>query len=327
MRYILNNSYDPYHNLALEEYIFKGIGQREDFIILWQNQPTVLVGVHQNTIEEINLEYVKKNNINIVRRSTGGGTVYQDLGNLNFSFITSYDENNLIDFKRYTIPVIKALDKLGINTKLSGRNDLTIDNKKFSGNAQSLCKGRILHHGTLLFNSDLEVLSKVLKVEKDKIQSKGIKSVKSRVTNISDYLHKDIDINKFKEFLLENLFEEEDLQEYCLTEKDIKSIKDLKENKYMTWEWNYGKSPKFNLKNSKRFTNGKVEILLNVNKGVIKNCKIYGDFLALTNVNTLEQKIIGLKYQEEELIKLLNSVNLKKYFGNISAQEVLKCFF
>lgn len=264
MKYILSNSFNPYFNLALEEYIFKTVGALEDFIILWQNDNTIVIGRHQNTIEEINSDFVKKNKINVVRRITGGGAVYHDLGNLNFSFITGYDKNNMIDYQKYTIPVINALKKLGVNAELSGRNDLTIDGKKFSGNAQSMHKGRILHHGTLLFDSNLDILGKVLNVSLDKIQSKGIKSVRSRVTNIKDYLEKGTSIDQFKEVLLKNLFESNGLEEYCLSEDDINSINKLKESKYDTWEWNYGKSPKFNFKNSKRFANGKLEILLNI---------------------------------------------------------------
>ncbi|WP_411680580.1 lipoate--protein ligase [Clostridium thailandense] len=327
MKYILSNSFNPYFNLALEEYIFKTVGALEDFIILWQNDNTIVIGRHQNTIEEINSDFVKKNKINVVRRITGGGAVYHDLGNLNFSFITGYDKNNMIDYQKYTIPVINALKKLGVNAQLSGRNDLTIDGKKFSGNAQSMHKGRILHHGTLLFDSNLDILGKVLNVSLDKIQSKGIKSVRSRVTNIKDYLEKGTSISEFKELLLKNLFENNDLEEYCLSEDDANSINKLKESKYDTWEWNYGKSPKFNFKNSKRFTNGKLEILLNVNDGYITECKIYGDFLALCGVDELEKSIVGNKYEKGDIETLLKNINLTQYFGNIALDEILQCFF
>ena len=233
----------------------------------------------------------------------------------------------MIDYKKYTIPVINALNKLGVNAQLSGRNDLTIEGKKFSGNAQSMCKGRMLHHGTLLFDSNLDILGNVLNVQLDKIQSKGIKSVRSRVTNIKDYLNRDININEFKELLLKNLFQENILEEYTLTEKDIQAINELKERKYDTWEWNYGKSPKFNFKNSKRFANGKLEVLLDVNNGVITECKIYGDFLALRSVNDLEEKIKGIRYEKSAVEDMLKGFNLTQYFGNINLHEILECFF
>jgi lipoate-protein ligase A len=327
MKYILSNSFNPYFNLALEEYIFKTVGMQEDFIILWQNENTIVIGRHQNTIEEINANFVKENNIKVVRRITGGGAVYHDLGNLNFSFITGYDKNNMIDYKKYTIPVINALKKLGVDAELSGRNDLTIDCKKFSGNAQSMHKGRILHHGTLLFDSNLDIIGKVLNVQLDKIQSKGIKSVRSRVTNIKDYLREGTDVNGFKELLLKNLFENNILEEYHLSENDLVSITKLKESKYDTWEWNYGKSPKFNFKNSKRFANGKLEVLLNVNSGLINECKIYGDFLALCSVDELEEKLRGIRYEKSAIEYILSSVNLTQYFGNITLDEILECFF
>lgn len=327
MKYILSNSFNPCFNLALEEYIFKTVGMQEDFIILWQNENTIVIGRHQNTIEEINANFVQENNIKVVRRITGGGAVYHDLGNLNFSFITGYDKNNMIDYKKYTIPVINALKKLGVDAELSGRNDLTIDGKKFSGNAQSMHKGRILHHGTLLFDSNLDIIGKVLNVQLDKIQSKGIKSVRSRVTNIKDYLREGTDVNGFKELLLKNLFENNILEEYHLSENDLVSITKLKESKYDTWEWNYGKSPKFNFKNSKRFANGKLEVLLNVNSGLINECKIYGDFLALCSVDELEEKLRGIRYEKSAIEYILSSVNLTQYFGNITLDEILECFF
>ncbi|MBI6873902.1 lipoate--protein ligase [Clostridium aciditolerans] len=327
MKYILSNSFNPYFNLALEEYIFKTVGMQEDFIILWQNENTIVIGRHQNTIEEINANFVQENNIKVVRRITGGGAVYHDLGNLNFSFITGYDKNNMIDYKKYTIPVINALKKLGVDAELSGRNDLTIDGKKFSGNAQSMHKGRILHHGTLLFDSNLDIIGKVLNVQLDKIQSKGIKSVRSRVTNIKDYLREGTDVNGFKELLLKNLFENNILEEYHLSENDLVSITKLKESKYDTWEWNYGKSPKFNFKSSKRFANGKLEVLLNVNSGLINECKIYGDFLALCSVDELEEKLKRIRYEKSAIEYILSSVNLTQYFGNITLDEILECFF
>lgn len=327
MKYILNNSLNPYFNLALEEYIFKTFGMNEDFIILWQNDKTIVIGRHQNTIEEINSDFVNENGINVVRRITGGGAVYHDLGNLNFSFITGYDKNDKIDYEKYTIPVINALGKLGIKAELSGRNDLTIDGKKFSGNAQCLHKGRILHHGTLLFNSDLNVVSNALNVKADKIKSKGIKSVRSRVTNISNYLDKNIDINEFKNILLKNLYEENNLEEYVLTEEDLRAINELKDNKYNTWQWIYGKSPKFNFKSSKRFVNGGIEVLLNVKNGIITDCKIYGDFLALFGIDEIEKEICGLQYEKIAVENLMKNFDLTKYFGNITLEEVLSCFF
>lgn len=226
------------------------------------------------------MNFVKDNNINVVRRNSGGGAVYHDLGNINFTFITKYDEKHLLDFKTFTNPVVYSLGKLNVKAELSGRNDILIDGRKISGNSQHIYKDRFLHHGTLLFNSELENLVKALNVDNDKILSKGIESIKSRVTNIKEHVKEDIFMEKFKEILIENIFmrNKSSLKEYNLTNDHINDIEKLMEEKYMTWQWNYGYSPEFNYRNSKRFQGGKLEVLLNIVEGHINECKIYGDF-------------------------------------------------
>lgn len=280
MKYIENYSNDPRYNLAFEEYCFKYLPRDEDYVILWINGPAIIVGKNQNTIEEVNMDYIKENNINVVRRITGGGAVYHDLGNLNFSIITNADGTKVIDFKKYNIPIVKSLEKLGIQCELSGRNDITIEGKKFSGIAQSIWKDRVLNHGTLLFDTKLDVLSKALNVKQDKIQSKGIKSVKSRVTNIKPYIKDDIDIEQFRNILLKYIFELENIKpiKYELTEEQKGEIDKLFREKYSTWEWNFGESPDFNYKNYKRFPFGSIEVRVEINNGIIKESKIFGDF-------------------------------------------------
>lgn len=326
MKFIENNSTDPYYNLAFEEYIFKNLD--EDFVLLWRNEPSIIVGKNQNTIEEINIDYVKENNINVVRRVTGGGAVYHDLGNLNFSFITEA-QSNLIDFKTYNRPIVKALEKLGVNCELSGRNDIVIDGKKFSGIAQSLIKGRVLNHGTLLFDSRLDILSKVLNVKRDKIESKGVKSVSSRVTNIKPYVKDDIDVLKFKQVLLNNIFEyfKQPVEIYELSENDINNIQEMVEKKYGTWEWNFGNSPEFNYKVYKRFEGGGIEVRLHVVKGIIENCKIYGDFFGKNDIKELEGKLTGIKYDVDEVNETLKNVIIGEYLGKITKEEFLKCIW
>ncbi len=328
MKFIENNSIDPHYNLAFEEYVFKNVDFNEDFVLLWRNGPSIIIGKNQNTIEEINMDFVKENNINVVRRVTGGGAVYHDLGNLNFSFITKA-ESNLIDFKTYNIPVIKALEKLGVNCELSGRNDIVIDGKKFSGIAQSIIKGRVLNHGTLLFESKLDTLSKALNVKRDKIESKGVKSVSSRVTNIKPYVKNDIDVLQFKQVLLKNIFEyfNQPIEVYELSEDDKNNIQKLVDDRYGTWEWNYGKSPKFNYKGYNRFAGGCVEARLQVEKGMIENCKIYGDFFGKGDIQELEQKIKGLKYDINAVNEVLSDVTVEDYLGRISKEEFVQCLF
>src|SRR5690554_1267037 len=280
MLYVKNDSNNAYFNIALEEYILKkSLSSDETFVILYINDPAIIIGKHQNTIEEVNSEYVKENNIYVVRRMSGGGAVYHDEGNLNFTYILKAGKEDVSNFKKFTLPIIKALDKMGIKTELSGRNDLTIDGKKFSGNAQYYHKNRLLHHGTILFNSKMENLSKALNVKQEKIQSKGIKSVRSRVTNIIDYLPKKRSIDEFKELLVTYLFEEEGaVKEYKLTDEDIENVNQLVKEKYDTWEWNWGESPDFDIQKSKRFPIGLIDVRLNVSEGRIKNCRIFGDF-------------------------------------------------
>lgn len=330
MKYIENYSAIPQYNLAFEEYVFKNLDLEEGgYVLLWISNPSIIVGKNQNTVEEINMEYVKENNIQVVRRVTGGGAVYHDSGNLNFSFIIKAESLGEIDFKAYTIPVLKALERLGIPCELSGRNDITIDGKKFSGVAQSIVRGRVLNHGTLLFDSELDVLSKALKVKRDKIESKGIKSVSSRVTNIKPYVKEDIDVFEFRELLLKNIFEYENkpFEIYELTEEDKKAIQKMVDEKYNTWEWNFGRSPKFNYKGYKRFAGGGVEVRLQVTKGLIENCKIYGDFFGKEDVLVLEEKLKGIRYDETEVEKALEGFPIGDYLGRITKEEFLTCLF
>lgn len=325
MKYIENYSNDPQYNLAFEEYCFKNLDKAEDYVILWINGPAIIVGKNQNTSEEVNGEYVRENGIKVVRRVTGGGAVYHDLGNLNFSIITTATGSERIDFKKYNIPILKALEKLGIKGELSGRNDMTIDEKKFSGIAQSVWKSRVLNHGTLLFDTSLDVLSKALNVKADKYESKGVKSVRSRVTNIRNYLTEDADINVFRDLLLKYIFEMEGLtpEVYKLTDEELEDIDKLYREKYSTWEWNYGESPDFNYKNYKKYAFGSVDIRLDVHNGRIKDCKIYGDFFGTMDVKLLEDKLNGLKYNRQSLEEALMDEPLDKYFGNITLDEFI----
>lgn len=323
MLYVDNKSLNPHYNLALEEYLLKYVDNQGDFFLFWQNSPAVIVGKFQNTIEEINAEYVKNNNINVVRRITGGGAVYHDLGNLNFTFITKNIDKN-IDFSKFTEPVAAALQQLGVPAVVSGRNDITIEEKKFSGNSQCHYKGRILHHGTLLFNSQLDNVAAALNVKKEKIQSKGVKSVKSRVTNVSDYLEKKITISEFKDVLLKYIFAGKEIREYQLTADDIAKVNELMVSKYMTWDWNYGSSPDFNVKKAKRFPWGSVEFYCEVEKGIIKKCRIYGDFFSSADIGDLEKKLLGIRYEEEALASVITLEDLEIYFGINEKEDFLK---
>ncbi|MGG0719183.1 lipoate--protein ligase [Robertmurraya massiliosenegalensis] len=313
---------DPQINLAIEEYALKNLDINETYLLFYINGPSIIIGKNQNTIEEINTEYVEANGIKVVRRLSGGGAVYHDLGNLNFSFITKDDGQSFHNFKKFTEPVVQALHKLGVNAELSGRNDILVEGRKISGNAQFSTRGRMFSHGTLMLDSEIDNVVAALKVKKDKIESKGIKSIRSRVANISEFLTEKISIEDFRSLLLEYIFDgKEQIQEYVLTEKDWENIHQLSKERYQNWDWNYGKSPKFNLQHSHRFPVGSIDVRLEVNKGMIENCKIFGDFFGVGDVADIEQKLSGIRYEKAEIETALEDVDIKHYFGNITKEE------
>ena len=326
MIYIENTSVDPYFNLACEEYCLTTLLVTEDIVMLWRDDNAIIVGSYQNTAEEINAEYVARSQIKVARRITGGGAVYHDLGNLNYTFILGVEELETLDMKLFAMPVVKALAKMGVTAELSGRNDITIDGRKISGTAQHIDNKRLLYHGTLLFDSNLNILADCLKVNIDKIESKGIKSVKSRVTNIKDHLHENYDVLEFKKLLIYYLFENSGFKEYKLTEEDITNINRLAKEKYSTQAWIYGESPDCNVKNTKRFTGGTVQIHLNIKENVIEKCRIYGDFLGLISIEEVENLMRGVHYTYDNIRAALAPVNITAYFGNITLDELISCF-
>jgi lipoate---protein ligase len=319
---------DPRINLAIEEYALKNLDINETYLLFYINEPSIIIGKNQNTIEEINTEYVENNGIHVVRRLSGGGAVYHDLGNLNFSFITKDDGESFHNFRKFTEPVVNALRKLGVNAELSGRNDLLAEGRKISGNAQFSTRGRMFSHGTLLFDSEIESVVSALNVKKDKIESKGIKSIRSRVANISEFLSGKVTIEEFRSLLLKNIFEGlDDIPEYVLTEQDWEKIHELSKERYQNWDWNYGKSPKFNLQHSHRFPVGQIDVRFEVNKGIIENCKIYGDFFGVGDVTEIEDKLTGLKYEKSQITAALEDVDIQHYFGNISKEDFINLIY
>ncbi|MEC9485376.1 MAG: lipoate--protein ligase [Candidatus Izemoplasma sp.] len=329
MKTIINHSKDPRFNLALEEYVLKYLDTDEDFVLLWQNENSVIIGRNQNTVEEIHADYIKQHNVNVVRRITGGGAVYHDLGNLNFSFITKNLKDNLNNYRKFTDPVIKALNSLGVPAAFAGRNDIVVEGMKVSGNAQSYYKNKMLHHGTILFDVNLKMIADVLNVKKAKIESKGIKSNRARVTNIKPYLKKQVTVEEFEEQLLKYLLDTTDISKYVyeLSQDDLKKIYTLMEEKYATWEWNYGASPEFSMEKVRRYKGGVLEFKFNVKDGTITNLKIYGDFLGSKDLTELEDALIGTNYEEENVRKVLAPMNVSEYFFNITLDDVVDCLF
>ncbi len=311
-------NHDPRINLALEEYVVRNFNPEEDYVLFYVNQPSLIIGKNQNTIEEINTDYVKKKDIIVVRRISGGGTVYHDFGNLNFSFLTRYDPSRINNFAQFNQPIMEALKSLGISAEMTGRNDIVADGKKISGNAQFSTTKKMFSHGTLLFDSDMSQLSKSLNVKPDKIESKGMKSVRSRVANISELLDSSISLNEFKQIIMEFIFKKELNRTYQLNEQEWEGVYELSKNKYQTWEWNYGRSPEFNIQRIHRFPFGQIDARIHVKENRVIGIKFYGDFLAHGDVAMLEQKLIGTRYEQNSFKSSLMGVDLKQYFGELS---------
>lgn len=319
---------DPRINLALEEYALRNFDSGTDYLLFYINEPSIIIGRNQNTLEEINYNYVDEHGIHVVRRMSGGGAVYHDFGNLNFSFMTKHDVKSLNNFAKFTEPVIKVLNEMGVPAELKGRNDIVAFDKKISGNAQFSTGKRMFHHGTLLLDSDLGEVVNALNVKMSKIQSKGHKSVRSRVANISEFLVEKMDIQIFRSRILKGLFRErEEFETYRLSEIEWQGVHDLVEEKYGTWDWNYGSSPKFNIQRSKRFPIGEIDLRIFVEKGKIVSFKIYGDFFGKEPVEILEKALIGSRYEKNEIARLLEPLNISDFFGDLQKKEYLELVY
>jgi len=322
------NCNDPRVNLALEEYLLRNIAPDEDILLFYINRPSIIIGRNQNTVEEINVDYVQANNIHVVRRLSGGGAVYHDLGNLNFSFITPVAEGIFHNFRLFTAPVIRVLNEMGVSAELSGRNDILVDGRKISGNAQYSTGKRMFSHGTLLYSSDLSHVSDALRVKASKIESKGIKSIRSRVANITEFMSDPPDILTFRQQILQGVFAGMDtIPQYHLSEKDWEAVNALSASRYQTWEWNYGRSPAFNIHRTQRFPIGEIDARLDVEKGTIQNIKFYGDFLGQGEVSELEALLTGTRYDAEALKEKLADVDVSRYFGPISTEEMIQLLY
>ena len=272
----------------------------------------------------MNQSYIDEQGIDVVRRISGGGAVYHDTGNLNFSFVTDDDGNSFHNFQKFTEPIVEALKSLGVDAKLSGRNDIQVGEAKISGNAMVKVKDRMFSHGTLMLNSELDEVQNALKVNPAKIKSKGIKSVRSRVANISEFLDEPIDIDKFKEIILKSIFGETQVEEYKLTDEDWRKIEKLSNEKYRTWEWNYGRNPKYNFEREEKFEKGFVQIKLDVKKGRIEHAKIFGDFFGEGDITELENALEGTMHEFDSIEEALSNYDIYHYFGDIDRHELIR---
>ncbi len=326
MRFVSNNGItDPTLNLALEEYILRSLPDTDDYLLFYINEPSIIIGKNQNTVEEINADYVQENKLHVVRRLSGGGAVYHDLGNLNFSFIMKDDGQSFHNFKKFTEPVVQALRSLGVDAELTGRNDLQVGERKISGNAQFHTKGKMFSHGTLLFDSEIENVVSALKVNAEKYVSKSTKSIRSRVANISEFLPEPMTIEQFRTAILNSLFSsEETVSTYELTEEDWAKVRKLADERYRSWEWNYGRSPSFNMQQKKRIEGaGTFDVRLQVEDGVIVDAAIYGDFFGRGDSSEVAAQLVGIRYEAEALKELLGKIDLSYYFGPVTQEDWL----
>ncbi|MDP8211634.1 MAG: lipoate--protein ligase [Candidatus Stygibacter australis] len=317
---------DPYFNIASEEYILNNF--TEDVFMLYINSPSIIVGKFQNTLAQLNIDYIEQNQIKVVRRLTGGGAVFHDLGNINFSFLCQKDENNEAGFEKYTEPIVKYLNSLGVNAELKGRNDLVIDDKKFSGNARLNTTNKVLQHGTLLFSAKMSDLSQALKSDPLKFKDKAVKSIRSRVTNISDHLATPLSGKEFEEGLIKFITSSYPTTESCpFTDTDIRQIQKLADSKYSTWDWNFGTSPAYNFEKTIKTKGGLVEIRLNVQNGIIKEFRLNGDFFTKLPVERLIFAFDGCRHELQAVKDIISKIKVESYLVNIIGDDLLKAFF
>ena len=329
MLYINDTNTDPYWNLAAEEYLLKNF--TEPIFRLWRNSNSIIVGHYQNTLAEIDYEYVKRNDIKVVRRLTGGGAVFHDLGNLNFTFIEQkrgMEESNAM-FRRFTAPILEALNSLGVKAYIEGRNDLLIDGKKFSGNAICIYKERILQHGTLLFNSNMSNLGQALKSRPEKFIGKAVQSTRSRVTNISSHLPQPMTLDQFQQYLGNYICNKygTTFTPYTYSAEDLAAIEELRNNKYLPDSWNFGHSPAYSLNNIKKFPGGLVEFSITTKGGTISAMEIHGDYFFTRPTEEFIAAITGIPHTMEAVSQTLAKLPIEEYFNGITPEEILQLFF
>lgn len=317
------NIKDPRINLAIEEHLLRNVAHDEEILLFYINEPAVIIGRNQNTLEEIDPDFVKANGIHVVRRLSGGGAVFHDLGNLNFSFVTN-GRHDLHNFAKFTDPVVRVLRELGVEAELRGSSDIFAGDKKISGNAQYSTPERMFSHGTLLFDTDIETMLKALNPRQMEIESKAVQSVRNFVTNVKEELSQPMDIYAFRQRLLYGIFGSEEIPTLTLDESDWEQIYQYRDERYANWAWNYGRSPKFNVRKSEQLPVGTIDARIDVEKGKINAIKLFGDFSGYRPVSELEDELVGIRYDADALAEALTAVDLTEYFGPLSVDEFVR---
>jgi len=321
------NITDARVNLALEEHVLRERLAGEDCVLFYVNAPAIIIGRNQNTIEEIDPDVVAARGITVVRRISGGGAVYHDLGNLNFSFMTPAVRGRFSRYDEFTRPVVAALRALGVPAELGGRNDILADGRKISGNAQFATPDRMFSHGTLLFDANLDDVTAALRPKPGKVESKGVKSIRSRVANIREFALEAITVEELRERILESIFGTRDrarIPTLALTAADWDAVHSLVERKYGAWAWNYGENPPSNVQHAVRFPIGEIDVRIDVQAGAIEALRFFGDFMGQRDVGELEARLRGVRYDSPSVAAALAGVDVAQYFGKISADDVVR---
>ena len=330
MIFIEPQSFDPAFHFATEEFCMKNF-PGEIIWMLWRTDKCIMLGSNQIPDLEMDRQAAKKHKITLVRRPSGGGTIFTDPGTIQYSVITPYTKR--MELKKVREEVLAAAmlqvinHKLGVRAKLEGRNDIVIQGRKISGLAQHISHGQLCSHGSLLYDTDLETLTEILNPSEDKIKGKAIRSVRSRVTRLKSHLNPALSTDEFFRFLKKEWMAKYNMEEYILTGEDIVAIEKIRQDKYANNLWTYGKTPKFTYHYRLKFEMGVVEVFLKMEKGLVKECSIKGDFLGLLPIRELEEAFVGLCYQREVMEKVLKGIDVAPYLGEVTKGQLLETMF
>lgn len=327
MRYIDNRDItDATRNLALEEYAIRHKLEEEDLLLFYVNANAIIIGRNQNTIEEIDQDVVATKHIQVVRRVSGGGAVYHDTGNLNFSFMTRDVNGRFNRYDTFNGPVLAVLHDLGVPAELSGRNDIVVEGRKISGNAQFAASDRMLSHGTLLVDSNVDELVSALRPKPGKVESKGVKSIRSRVANINEFLTTPITAVELRERILEKIYGTRDrtqIPSVAMSDADWQGVADLRASRYANEDWNYGRNPNANVQRAQRFAGGEVDVRLDIQNNHIVSASIFGDFMGQGDLGDITSRLVGVTYERTAIAQALADIDTTHYITNVSKDELL----